>query len=434
MKQRKALTIICILSTFVLLTVTLGFFAADAKKEILFLSGCARASTEEVPVVDDKNAQEVKAVWIFFNEMNRQATSYAKWTNYIDKTFRTCVEKGYNTVILQVRPFADAMYESDYFPWSAYATGTMGKNPGFDPLEYAVKAAHKRKLKIQAWINPYRITAAGVKLKSLPKNSIARKWRESSDVSKKRNVLKVNGAWYFNPASEEVQKLVAKGVEEIVIGYEVDGIHMDDYFYPSLGNANYKKFDYKEYKQYKTKCISEQTTPLNLVGWRRENVNNMVKSVYRIIKEADEDCLFGISPAGNIKNLYSKTAYYSPVKEWMKTEGYIDYICPQIYWSFTQKSAPYDEMVDKWCALERSDKVALYIGLAGYRAGISKKEAKSVYDIGWAKSNNVLKRQVLYGRKTGEVDGYFLFSYDTLNRASASKEIKNLTKVWKEEE
>lgn len=372
---------------------------------------------------------EMRAVWIYYGEMKKKATSYSKWKKYIDQTFDTCKAKKMNTVILQVRPCADAMYASTYYPWSEYATGTAGKNPGFDPLKYAVTAAHERGLAIQAWVNPYRITLSSTKISSLPKGSIARKWATSEKKSERRNVLSVNGALYFNPASSAVQTLVANGVKEIVKNYDVDGIHMDDYFYPSLGTANLKKFDYSEYKTYVSNCKKNNETAKSLVGWRRSNVNKMVRKVYATIKKVDKNCVFGISPAGNLDNLYSKTAYYSPVKTWMKSSNYIDYICPQIYWSFTQKSAPYKKIVKQWTSLTRSSTVQLYIGLAGYRAGISAKEAKAVSDPGWSKSNTVLKRQVVYARSTKQVSGFCVFSYGTFTRKSAAKEVKNFVKV-----
>lgn len=372
---------------------------------------------------------EMKAVWIYYQEMNQKAKSYKTWKKYIDKTFDTCKAMQMNTVIFQVRPCADAMYSSQYFPWSKYATGIAGKNPGFDPFQYAVEAAHQRGLSIQAWVNPYRISIRSTKISALPKDSIARKWATSTKASERRNVLKVNGALYFNPASTAVRSLVAKGVREIVKKYDVDGIHMDDYFYPSLGTKNLKKFDYKEYKKYvKTRKASGKKWR-TLVSWRRTNVNKMVRKVYSTIKKVDKKCVFGISPAGNIGNLYSKTSYYSPVKTWMKSTKYIDYICPQIYWSFTQKTAPYKKMVKQWTAIKRSSKVNLYIGLAGYRAGITLKEAKVLYDTGWAKSNTILKRQVQYARKTKKVDGFCIFSYNTFIRQKAAKEVKNLQKV-----
>lgn len=376
-------------------------------------------------------SKEMRAVWIYFSEMDKKASSYSKWKDYIDKTFDTCKANKMNTVILQVRPFADAMYPSKYYPWSKCAAGKAGRNPGFDPLKYAVSAAHKRGLDIQAWVNPYRITLPSMKFSSLPAGSIARKWASSNKKSERRNVLKLDGAYYFNPASSQVQNLVANGVREIVKNYDIDGIHMDDYFYPSLGTKNFKKFDYSEYQSYAKAAKKGGASPQSLVSWRRNNVNKMVKKVYSAVKQADKNCVFGISPAGNLSNLYASTKYYSDVKLWMKSANYIDYICPQIYWSFTQKTAPYKKMVKEWTAIPRNKKVKLFVGLAGYRAGISLKEAKAVTDTGWAKSNTILKRQVEYARSTKQVSGLCIFSYGTFTRKTASKEVKNLLKVLK---
>lgn len=372
---------------------------------------------------------EIKAVWIYFDEMAKQAKTYSKWKNYIDSTFATCKKNKMNTVILQVRPFADAMYSSNYFPWSKFATGKAGKNPGFDPLKYAVTAAHEQGLAIQAWINPYRISTSSSSISKLPKSSPAYKWGKSKSGSVRRRVLKLNGGLYFNPASSAVQTLVANGVKELVKNYDIDGVHMDDYFYPSLGNANYRKFDYREYKAYVKRCRKQKKSAMSLVSWRRENVNKMVRSVYATVKKADKNCLFGISPAGNITNLYSRTSYYSPVKTWMNSNKYIDYIVPQIYWSFTQKTAPYKDVVKQWASIKRSDSVSLYIGLASYRAGISKREAKAVSDVEWSKSSTILKRQVEYARTTKKVDGFYFFSYGAYTRKSAAKEMKNLLGV-----
>ncbi len=397
----------------------------------------SKKGTYSILVLDSKgNAKittvsvkmEMRAVWIYFSEMQNQAESLAKWKKFIDTTYATCKRNYINTVILQVRPCADAMYPSDYFPWSFYAAGKAGKNPGFDPLAYAVEAAHEQGLSIQAWVNPYRVTMSTTKLSSLPKGSVARRW--ASSKGKKRNVLSVNGALYFNPARNAVQELVAKGVKEIVKKYDVDGIHLDDYFYPSLGTANNKKFDYREYISYAARQRKAGNSVKSLVGWRRSNVDSMVRKVYAAVKAVDKNCLFGISPAGNIDNLYSRTSYYSDVKKWMKNPGYIDYICPQLYWSFTQHVAPYKKLLDEWASLPRNKNVNLYIGLAGYRAGISLREAKALSDTGWAKSNTILKRQVQYGRKSGEVTGFFIFSYSTYENKNAKKEVKNMNKLF----
>ena len=339
---------------------------------------------------------EFRGVWISFQDIGEKRYTKKQFENFINKTFDNCKKNGFNAVIVHVRPFADALYPSSYFPWSRYVSGKAGKHPGFDPLSYAVSAAHKRGLAFHAWINPYRIASNTTNVYKLPKKSIARKWAVSKKASKRRNVLKWDGKLYFNPASKDVQNLVCNGVREIVRDYAVDGIHFDDYFYPNLG-AKYKKvFDYKEYKAYAKRCKKKHKKKVSIVTWRRNNVSNMLKRVRTIVHRLDNNCVFGISPAGNIRNLYAKNNYYADVKKWMRSSKYIDYICPQIYWTFSQKTCPFRETTNKWLAIPRAKSVKVYVGLGGYRAGISKREAKLGADAEWGTSRTNLKRQLLY--------------------------------------
>ncbi len=373
--------------------------------------------------------KEFRAVWISYLEFSNKGYTEKKFKAHIDKMYDNCVKKNMNTVIVQVRPFSDAFYPSKYFPWSVYVSGKQGKNPGYDPLEYMVEAAHKRGLEFHAWINPYRITSSMSSVSKLPKSHPARKWRNQKET--KRNVLTFNGSLYYNPSSKQVQTLIINGVKEIVKNYEVDGIHFDDYFYPTLGNSYQKNFDAKEYDAYKTACKKKGTTPKTIIAWRRSNVNDLVKGVYKAIKEIDKDCVFGISPAGNISNLYGVNRYYADVKLWLKSSDYIDYICPQLYWSFKNEAAPYAKMLEEWINIKKSDTVNLYVGLAVYRAGISKKEAQSLYtpDLEWATSKTVLKRQVEAGRNSKIVDGFALYRYDNVVSEKAKTEMKNLLKI-----
>ncbi len=373
---------------------------------------------------------EMRAVWISFLEYKEKGYTQAKWQKFVNKTLDDCKAKGFNTVVMHVRPFSDAIYPSQYYPWSRYASGKIGKNPGFDPLAYAVTAAHKRGLAFHAWINPYRVTKDTTKTSALAKGSKIYKWATSKKASKRRNVLKFNGQLYLNPASKEVRNLVTNGVMEIVKRYNVDGIHFDDYFYPNLGTGYRKNFDAKEYKAYVKRCKKKGISASSIVTWRRNNVSKLLKQIHTKIGKIDKDCVFGISPAGNLTNLYAKTNYYADVKKWMASDKYIDYICPQIYWSFKQSICPYQQTVDKWCAIQRHPNVKIYIGIAGYRAGISAREARAVTDPSWSKSNTILKRQVQYLRNKN-CNGFFLFSYQDLNRATARKEMQNLRSILK---
>lgn len=375
-----------------------------------------------------KISGEMRAVWISFLEYDQHGYSQAGWKSFINKTLNNCKANKFNTVIVHVRPFSDAMYPSGYYPWSKYSSGKIGKNPGFDPLAYAVSAAHQRGLAFHAWINPYRVTKETTKTSALAKGSTIYNWATSKKASKRRNVLKYGGQLYLNPARKEVQTLVANGVAEIVKRYNVDGIHFDDYFYPNLGTGYRKNFDAKEYKSYVRKCKKQGRSASSIVTWRRNNVSRLLKRIHSKVHKLDPKCVFGISPAGNLANLYAKTNYYADVKKWMKSDKYIDYICPQIYWSFKQSSCPYKRTVNEWCSLSRNKNVKMYIGIAGYRAGISAGEARAITDPSWSKSNTILKRQVQYLRQK-KCNGFALFSYQDLNRSTAAKELRNLRSI-----
>ena len=145
----------------------------------------------------------------------------------------------------------------------------------------------------------------------------------------------------------------------------------------------------------------------------------------------DKKVQFGVSPAGNLSNLYASDRYYVDVKTWMKQTGYVDYVCPQIYWSFTHSVCPYTSTVKQWAAIKKNSKVDLYIGLAAYRAGISKKEAKAIGDMGWTKSKQELKKQVIAGRKISKVNGFVFYRYDNLFSSQLTQERKNLKAVLK---
>lgn len=370
--------------------------------------------------------KEFRAVWISYLEFSKTGYTKEEFKAHIDKMYDNCVAKNMNTVIVQIRPFSDAFYPSKYFPWSVYTSGAQGKNPGYDPLAYMVEAAHKRGLEFHAWVNPYRITSSGTNINVLSSNHPARKWKQQEKT--KRNVLTFNGSLYYNPSSKDVQNLIINGIKEIVNNYDVDGIHFDDYFYPTLGTSYQSNFDAEEYNIYKADCIKKGTTPKTIVNWRRSNVNTLVKRVYQAIKKIDETCVFGISPSGSLSNLYRVDAYYVDVKLWLKSSNYIDYICPQLYWSFENKVAPYGKMLEEWLSIKKSDTVNLYVGLAVYRAGISKKEAEALYtpDLEWATSTTVLKRQVEAGRNSKIVDGFALYRYDNIVSEKAKKEMGNL--------
>lgn len=370
------------------------------------------------------NNDEVRAVWITFLEFSSKGYTEATFNSRINEMFNHIAGSGMNTVYVHVRPFSDAMYNSKYFPWSRYASGVQGVNPGFDPLSIMVKAAHERNLKIHAYINPYRVSTEG-DFKSLAVNNPAYIWLNDGDESNDRNVLKFNNMYYYNPSSEEVIELINNGVKEIVQNYDVDGIIFDDYFYPTLGKDYKKNFDAQEYELYSELSESQGITPLSIVDWRKNNINKMVKNVYSTVKKSGNRT-FGISPAGNLDNLRAVDKYYVDIDLWGSEEGFVDYLAPQQYWGFENKYVPFDANVDRWAALVKNPNIKLYVALPVYKA-----QAQDTSE--WVNNKDILAR-MLNGLRARNLKGFSLYRYDYMTAAfltkdGALKEYNNLMKV-----
>lgn len=358
---------------------------------------------------------DLKAVWISYIEFQSvDFSSKDSFTEDMDKIFENCKNMGLNTVIVHVRSFGDAFYKSDYFPYSHIMTGTQGQNPGFDPLEIMVNLAHGKGLRIEAWVNPYR-----VKLYSHPQ-------RLSSDNPAQNSSLTIttDSGIYYNPALQQVRDLVVSGVVEIVENYEVDGIHFDDYFYPSTDEF----IDAKEYAEYQG--------DLPLEDWRRENVNKLIRQVYSAIKAVDETVSFGISPQGNDDNNYNMQ--YSDVALWLSEEGYCDYIMPQIYWGFDYRTPSgsgrysFKNLSYEWSQYKKADGVKLYVGLGAYRIGDGDGGSRSDE---WRNGDNLMK-MIQVVNANPRLDGWSVYSYNSLFADDEygtirKSEVENITELNK---
>ncbi len=365
---------------------------------------------EETPVKSEtvskpvqSRPEEVRAVWFSFFELETMlmGQSESAYTKKLGTAFDNVAALGLNTVILQVRPYADAIYPSEHFPWSYLATGTEGGDPGFDPLKIAIREAHNRGLALEAWINPYRIRNSNY---NKPLSGQIKSLLSSGDA------IDYKGAITFDPASKKAQQLIVDGVTEIVKNYDVDGIHFDDYFYPSTDDA----FDQASYKAYQ-----KSGGKLALAQWRRENVNQLVKQVYTAVHSTKSAVRFGISPQGNLENNYNKQ--FIDVAKWLSTEGYVDYICPQIYFGFQNGTSPYAETVAQWNDLIKTSSVELIIGLAPYKVGLEDTWAGEGKNE-WKQNSDLLSRMVSRAREEKHYDGFVLFRYDSVfNPAKAVK-------------
>lgn len=390
----------------------------------MFLNGCSVPSEQPVvptTTIEDQQPQQqkryVKGIWFTYYELQSLiADNQADFESNVNTAFSAVKDLGFNTVTVQVRPFADAFYYSSYFPSSTYCTGIQGAQMLYDPLAIMCSIAHSLDLKIEAWINPYRVSNTK-DFNTLSDNNMAKVWY--SDKSTKHNVIAIKSGIYYNPASLQTVELIVNGVREIVTNYDIDAIHFDDYFYPTT-NEKVDKYQYQEY-------ISSGGD-LCLADWRRGNVDLLISSVYSAIKEIKPSVEFGISPASNIKNDYS--TLYADVEKWVSNDGYVDYICPQIYFGFKNVYQPFMFTTKKWIGINKNCK--LYVGLPLYKCGKPDKYAAQNEEFRineFVDNKNIISRQISYLTELNEVEGYYVFSYSSLFDEACKTEVENMKSV-----
>ncbi len=232
-----------------------------------------------------------------------------------------------NALLVQVRPEADALYESGLEPWSRFLTGSQGRSPGYDPLSFFINEGRKRDIQIHAWINPYRASVNNTNARA--RNHVTSKYPGS--------VLRVRNLLWLDPGSRDVQNHTVQVVRDIVRRYPVAGIHLDDYFYPYPVDArkDVAFADDASFSRYQG-----GGGRLGKADWRRENVNTLVREIGRAIKSERKGVLFGVSPFGiytkgqpadvDVRLDQYEQLYADPVR-WMR-EGWVDYLAPQLYW------------------------------------------------------------------------------------------------------
>lgn len=334
---------------------------------LLFVSGCFVSTTASASGVPKS---EMRAAWIatVTNIDMKAGMTKEQYTNWAKQTLDQLKGQNFNTVIFQVRPTNDALYNSKLAPWSTFITGkAQGTNPGYDPLQIMVEEAHKRGMELHAWMNPYRVTMPNKELSTLASNNVA---RTNPDW-----VVKYGTQYYLNPGIPEVQNYLAEVVRELIANYDIDAVHMDDYFYPyKIANTEFP--DQDTFKKYGSSFKSVD-------DWRRNNVNNLVSKIYSTIKSTKSHVQYGISPFGVWRNKASDATgsdtragvenyddLYADTRQWIK-DGTIDYITPQIYWSRSLSVANYTTLLNWWSKEVQTyaykHPVNLYIGIADYK-------------------------------------------------------------------
>ena len=328
------------------------------------LTSCSTLRKTPTPTVQTgKEAKrEFRGAWIqtaFQGEYKNMTPiemkrSFIRKLNYL----QAC---GINAIIFQVRPEADAFYKSKLEPWSRFFTGEQGLAPAgdFDPMEFLIRECHKRNMEFHAWLNPYRASTAGQT--KFAKGHVYHK-HPSWFVTYNKQIL-------FDPGIPACRQFICQVVRDIVTRYDVDAIHMDDYFYPYPA-AGMPFPDDKSFAKY---GLKKGYTPSQRNDWRRENVNTLIRELKRTILLTKPWVRFGISPFGiyrnkkstpdgsgsNTNGLQNYDDLYADVTKWVK-QGWIDYNMPQIYWEIGHPAADYITLI-KWWNKNAYDR-HLYIG------------------------------------------------------------------------
>ncbi len=312
---------------------------------------------------------------------------------------------GINAVIFQVRPTADALYQSEYEPSSHWLMGKQGDSLTYDPLEWTIEQAHSRNMEVHVWLNPYRVNLAKTDTSMICADHI---WRKHPEW-----FWEYNKQWYFNPGLDVTREWICTIVQDIVYRYDIQAIHMDDYFYPYPAGGKPLP-DVETYKKYPRGFD-------NIEDWRRDNVNRAIQEISATIHECKDSVQFGISPFGVWRNasvdstgsattagITNYDDLYADIRLWIK-KGWIDYVLPQLYWEIGKKAADYETLAHWWANEVRGTNCKLYIGMAPYRLEGAKKD--SPWGIG-----NEISRQMKLNRTIPEISGECFYSTRPLLR------------------
>ena len=315
---------------------------------------------------------------------------------------------GINAIIFQVRPTSDALYQSELEPISHWLTGTQGtwgEQEPWDPLAWTIEQAHERNMEVHVWLNPYRVNLAKTDTSILAPDHIMRQHPEWFWCYAKQ--------WYFDPGLDITCDWICTVVSDIVDRYDIQAIHMDDYFYPYPAGGKPLP-DTKTFEQYPRGFT-------DIRDWRRANVNRAIEEISRAIHECKPEVQFGISPFGVWRNasvdstgsatqagITNYDDLYADIRLWIQ-KGWIDYVLPQLYWEIGKKVADYEILTHWWANEVKGTKCQLYIGMAPYRLeGASPKTA-------WGQGNEI-GRQMRLNRTIEEISGECFYSTRPLLR------------------
>ena len=333
----------------------------------------------------------------------------------IDDIINTSLELGLNTLFFQVHPCSDCLYKSELFPVSVFLSTKHVLY--FDPLEYMISSCHDKGISLYAWINPLRVTAYASDNKDDAVSSLNKEKGPGSTPG--LLVFHSDGKLYYDPGYPEVADMVSDCIFEIISQYNVDGVVFDDYFYPYPVDG--KTID--DSLSYENNSNGE-----SIEDWRRNNINTIIEKSYKTIKDYDPAIKFGVAPFGIWKNgnggesgsetngLESFSTLYCDTIKWIE-EGYVDFISPQLYWSFDDPLAPYGTLYKWWDNATEGSGVELIPSLGAYNYGNS-----------WKDPEGIMTEQVETARKTAVFRGVIYYGYSQFkeNTHNIAAEIKTI--------
>lgn len=370
------------------------------------------------------NYDNMKGMWLsqldlipvyydYENDVQRTEDDFAARIDLIMKNLK---DSGFNTVVVQVHPDCDSMYLSEYYPWSDYLNGNSNRNQNqnllnedaadftkraygntsmYDLMPIMIDAAHKYELSFQAWINPMRAYSID-EIEYVNDSYLIKQWYNDPEKSQ-TYLFNTTRRIYLNPAYEDVRNYIVSVATEICRYYDVDGVHMDDYFYPAADPT------------YDKAAFEAQSEFLTVKDFRKNNVNVLVKAIYDAVKAENKDMLFGISPGGNIET--NMNTLSADVQTWCSTAGYVDYICPQIYFGFEHSTVPFDKLSQRWIDMNTEESVKMILGIGMHKIGRYDQYA-GAGAFEWEDNSDILKRSMEWVKNnTATVDGICMFSY-----------------------
>ncbi|MBR4799400.1 MAG: family 10 glycosylhydrolase [Clostridia bacterium] len=345
---------------------------------------------------------ELRGVWVSQFDMHpvyRTGSRQRDEEDYrrlVDIMLDNLVRDGFNAVFLQVRPNGDSMYESEIYPCSKYVAGSYGGKIEYDAVRIFLELAKARGLAVHAWINPYRLCTIA-DMEEYTGNCVLKEWHSEPGRRIKKGE---DGLLYLDPSYPEATALIAAGADEILQKYGFDGIHIDDYFYPT-------EFEFDDSFEFAQSGYSD------LGDFRRENVNRTVKALYDTAHKHGK--IFGIAPSGNIYSL--ENGWYADIYRWCGEIGYADYIMPQLYFGFNNLCCPFETVLADWCDATRGG-AKLYVGLSVAKCAAGSEGKPDIYagEAGkyeWRDSKDIIARS-LEAVKRSDARGFCLFCYSSL--------------------